>query len=85
MLQCRQWLIDRWCLCAVEGALRAGPDADPPANMHRALIFQGALVCSAVVWVLGLRGTQTRRELDERILEEAKHGISMDGPGTPPV
>ena len=50
--------------CAVEGALRAGPDANPPLNMHRALVFQGALVCSAVVWVFGLRGTQTRRELD---------------------
>ena len=50
----------------VEGALRAGPDANPPNNMHRALIYQGALVCAAVVWVFGLRGKQARRELYEQ-------------------
>ncbi|THG96796.1 hypothetical protein EW026_g5107 [Hermanssonia centrifuga] len=55
----------------VEGALRAGPDANPPNNMHRALIFQGALVCSAVVTIFALQGKQTRREMDE----QATHSI----------
>ena len=61
----------------VEGALRAGPDAHPPNNMHRALIYQGALVCAAVVFVFALRGKQARRELDERFIHEAKHEISL--------
>ena len=64
-------------MCTVEGALRAGPDANPPNNMHRALIYQGALVCSAVVFVFALRGKQARRELDEQFLHEAKHEISL--------
>ncbi|KAI0752170.1 major facilitator superfamily domain-containing protein [Fomes fomentarius] len=50
----------------VEGALRAGPDANPPLNMHRAVIFQAALVTSAVVFVFGVEGKQTRRAQDER-------------------
>ncbi|GJE88914.1 MFS general substrate transporter [Phanerochaete sordida] len=57
-----------------EGALRAGPDAHPPLNMRRALIFQGALVCGAVVTIAGLRGRQARREMDERVLRE---GVEM--------
>ncbi|GJE88916.1 MFS general substrate transporter [Phanerochaete sordida] len=56
------------------GALRAGPDANPPLNMHRALIFLGAFVCSAVVTIFGLRGRQARREMDERVLRE---GVEM--------
>lgn len=67
----------------VEGALRAGPDAEPPLNMRRALIYQGCLVCGASVTVFALRGKQTRRELDEQILEEAKHGIIMDETASP--
>lgn len=54
----------------IEGALRAGPDADPPLNMHRALVFQGALVCGAVGTVFGLRGRQRRRERDEQARAE---------------
>lgn len=64
--------------CLVEGALRAGPDANPPNNMHRSLIFQGAFVCAAVAFVLGLQGKQKRRELDEQIMQEAKQGFNMD-------
>ncbi|KAK7461987.1 hypothetical protein VKT23_008419 [Stygiomarasmius scandens] len=50
----------------VENALRAGPDADPPLNMHRALIFQGAFVMAVVFLVLLLQGKQTRKEMDEQ-------------------
>ncbi|GJE88933.1 MFS general substrate transporter [Phanerochaete sordida] len=53
-----------------ESALRAGPDAHPPLNMHRGLVFQGALVCGTVVTVAGLRGRQARREMDERTLRQ---------------
>lgn len=45
--------------------------------MHHALIFQGALVCSIVFTILGLRGRQTRRERDERKLEESKLFVAM--------
>lgn len=54
----------------MEGALRAGPDADPPLNMHRGLIFQGTIVCCVVTSTVFLRGKQARRERDERRLEE---------------
>ncbi|EPQ57161.1 MFS general substrate transporter [Gloeophyllum trabeum ATCC 11539] len=49
----------------VEGALRAGPDANPPLNMRRALIFNAAFVWGAVVFVVLFRGKQARRAMDE--------------------
>ena len=49
----------------VEGALRAGPDASPPLNMHRAIVFQAAIVCSAVATIYTIEGKQTRRVQDE--------------------
>ncbi|GJE91828.1 MFS general substrate transporter [Phanerochaete sordida] len=58
----------------VEGALRAGHDAHPPLNLHRALIFQGALVSGGVVTMLGMRGRQARREMDER---KQREGVEM--------
>lgn len=57
----------------VEGALRAGPDANPPLNMHRAVIFQAALVASAVAFVYGVEGKQTRRAQDEVKRDQAAH------------
>ena len=73
-------------LTTVESALRAGANASPPFNMHRALIYQGALVCSTVFWIFFVKGEQVRRELDERMLEESKRGISMDSnASTPPL
>ena len=50
---------------AVEGALRAGPDASPPLNMRRAVIFQASVVCAAVVFIYAIEGKQTRRAQDE--------------------
>lgn len=51
----------------VENSLRAGPDANPPLNMHRALIFSGAFALTSGVLVFLLRGKQTRRKLDEEM------------------
>ena len=62
----------------VEGALRAGQNANPPLNMHRAFIFQGALVTSVVAFVYLLEGKQTRRNLDEEKREEADRALSLE-------
>ncbi|KAJ7036834.1 major facilitator superfamily domain-containing protein [Mycena alexandri] len=51
----------------VQGALRAGPNQNPPLNMHRALIFNGAFVLAASASVFALRGKQVRKELDEQM------------------
>jgi len=56
----------------VEGALRAPETADPPSNMRGALIFQASLVAACCLTVVGLRGKQSRRELDVNKREEAE-------------
>ncbi len=48
----------------VEGALRASDTANPPLNMRRALIFQGAFICGVTIFVAAIQGKQKRRELD---------------------
>ncbi|KAI5890517.1 MFS general substrate transporter [Schizophyllum commune H4-8] len=48
-----------------EDALRAGPDADPPLNMHRATIFNGVFIFVTSALVLLLKGRQRRRQADE--------------------
>ena len=65
----------------VEGALRAGEDAHPALNMHRAFIFQGALVTSVVAFVYLLEGKQTRRNLDEEKREEADRALNLESRG----
>ncbi|KAI0744766.1 MFS general substrate transporter [Earliella scabrosa] len=71
------------CLArAVEGALRAGPDADPPLNMHRAIIFQASLVASATVFIFAVEGKQTRRaqdevKRDELALQHQQQGVEV--------
>jgi len=63
----------------VQDALRASPAADPPQNMHRAIIFNGAWVLAITGTVFFLRGRQTRRELDEQMNEEQKTaGMGMN-------
>jgi len=52
-----------------EGALRAGPDADPPLNMRRALIFNGSIIMASASLVFLLHGRQVRKERDEQRLE----------------
>ncbi|KAI0689392.1 major facilitator superfamily domain-containing protein [Cytidiella melzeri] len=63
----------------VENALRADANANPPFNMHRALVFQGALTLAVSVTILGLHGKQARRQLDEQRLEETKREVAMIG------
>lgn len=42
------------------------PNANPPSNMRKALIFQACVVAISAVTVFGLKGQQTRREMDVR-------------------
>jgi len=56
----------------VEGALRAGPDADPPLNMRRALIFNGAIVMTAGASVFLLKGKQTRKQMDQQRAQQSR-------------
>ncbi|KAG6902749.1 hypothetical protein C0995_011897 [Termitomyces sp. Mi166 len=53
----------------VEGALRAPPDANPTLNMHRALIFDGAVIMTCAASILLLHGRQVRKERDEEKLQ----------------
>lgn len=63
--------------CIAEGALRASDVANPPLNMHNALIFQGVFVCCAVALVSGLRGKQVRREQDELRMTEMANNVTL--------
>jgi FLVCR family MFS transporter 7 len=65
----------------VQGALRASPEADPPQNMHRTIIFNGVWVSAAAASVYFLRGKQVRRELDEEMnKEQATMTMTLVGP-----
>ncbi|KAI0759165.1 hypothetical protein BC629DRAFT_1738721 [Irpex lacteus] len=48
-------------LVLIENALRAGPNASPPFNMHRAFVLQGALTLAVTSLVFGLRETDTTK------------------------
>lgn len=62
-----------------QDALRASPSADPPQNMHRAIIFNGVWVVVITASIFFLRGKQARRELDEQMNEEQKtSGVRMN-------
>lgn len=52
--------------------MREGPNAHPPLNMHRALIFNGVFVfaLSLSVLLLNFHGRQARRALDEQRAKE---------------
>jgi len=54
-----------------EGALRAGPDASPPLNMKRSLIFAGVIVLVGSLSVFLLRGHERRKEMDKEKMQEA--------------
>lgn len=59
--------------------------------MHRALIYQGALVCGAVPLIFALKGTHARRDMDELMMRKAAEmqmvggesveGLKQDGKG----
>ena len=59
-------------------ALRAGPDANPPFNMHRALIFNGAFIMTTAFLVFFIRGREARKELDQKKLEQSLHTRAGD-------
>ncbi|KAF4595823.1 Major Facilitator Superfamily protein [Ophiocordyceps camponoti-floridani] len=65
----------------ISGALAGGPDADPPHNLKRALIFQGvvaATVCPLPL-LLGLFGRQDKVAL-RRVDSDRRDGAAADGP-----
>jgi len=59
-----------------EGALRAGPDANPPLNMRRALIFNGTIVMTASAFVFFLHGKQTRKQVDEQKMQQSQARVT---------
>jgi len=68
-------------LCVIfvlsQNALRGSHAANPPLNMHRAIMFNGIWVFAVSLLVFFFRGRQARRELDEQMNEEHK-APSMD-------
>ncbi|KAF7351184.1 MFS general substrate transporter [Mycena sanguinolenta] len=52
-------------------ALRAGLDANPPLNMHRALIFNGTVVLTTCCSIFFMRGKQTRKQVDQEKRRQA--------------
>ncbi|KAL4073952.1 major facilitator superfamily domain-containing protein [Scleroderma citrinum] len=66
-----------WCSCCLciapcftaEGALRAPSTANPPYNMHDALILHGCVVMVFGALVFFLRAKQIRREMDEAMMK----------------
>ncbi|KAJ7262229.1 major facilitator superfamily domain-containing protein [Mycena haematopus] len=58
----------------VEGALRAGPDANPPLNMRRALIFNGTVVLVTCCSIFFIHGRQTRKQIDQ---EKRRQSFSL--------
>ncbi|KAL0956303.1 hypothetical protein HGRIS_002460 [Hohenbuehelia grisea] len=54
-----------------QGALRAGPDAAPPLNMHKALIFNGAFLMGSAALIFLVEGKMTRKARDEEKNMEA--------------
>ncbi|KAJ7183203.1 major facilitator superfamily domain-containing protein, partial [Mycena filopes] len=61
---------------AVTNALRAGPEASPPLNMRRGLIFTGVTAMCAGALSLLIKGRQVRKELDEQELERVGRTIA---------
>ena len=62
-------------------ALRAGPNAHPPLNMLKALIFIGVLamvICSSIFL---LHGEQKRKLMDEEKFKEIEY-VMDTGPET---
>ncbi|KAI6134496.1 major facilitator superfamily domain-containing protein [Pisolithus thermaeus] len=82
-----------WCfgnlfgivLILVEGALRAPSTADPPYNMHDALIFHGCVVMVCGSFIFFLRAKQVRRKMDEVMIEDIAPSSGADIPGSRPV
>ncbi|KAI5990385.1 major facilitator superfamily domain-containing protein [Pisolithus albus] len=65
-------------LILVEGALRAPSTADPPYNMHNALILHGCVVMVFSSCIVFLRAKQARREADEIMIKDLVSGSLPD-------
>lgn len=68
-----------------EGALRAPSTADPPYNMHDALIFHGCVVMVCGSCIFFLRAKQARREMDEVMIGDIASSSGADAAGSRPV
>lgn len=66
--------IRSWSIAA--GALRAGPDAHPPLNMLKALIFMGVFAMAICSLIFLLRGEQRRKMMDEEKLRDSAVGLT---------
>lgn len=66
----------------VENELKAGPDADPPANMWNALIFQAVVACVVVPLplCLGLFGRKVRKRRIEAEMQDKAAASPADVP-----
>ena len=58
------------------GELRAGPDANPPLNMLKALIFMGVFAMVICSLIFLIRGEQKRKRMDEEKLKESIVGLT---------
>ncbi|KAI0043663.1 MFS general substrate transporter [Auriscalpium vulgare] len=71
-------------LCVIftlsQNALRESKSADPPQNMHRAIIFNGVWVFTTSVLIFFFSGKQARRELDEKMNERAVVSTELTAP-----
>ncbi|EIW81789.1 MFS general substrate transporter [Coniophora puteana RWD-64-598 SS2] len=74
-----------WCsgnlfgviMILAEGALRGGEDANPPYDMRKGIILQGALVAGFGVTVFGLRAQQTRRQIDKDMQADGENVVDV--------
>ncbi|KAL0079732.1 major facilitator superfamily domain-containing protein [Phycomyces blakesleeanus] len=63
-----------WALCTtfmlifsvVIDALREGPDANPPYNMHKATVVMAVIMCVTTIPVFWLKGDLNRLKLDKK-------------------
>ncbi|KAH9979057.1 MFS general substrate transporter [Lactifluus volemus] len=62
----------------VQNALRDSDAANPPLNMHRAILFNGIVVFIVCLLVFFLDGKQARREMDEQMNEGYRAQQNMD-------
>lgn len=51
------------CITVMD-ALRSGPDASPPFNMRKSIIFSASFMCLSGALCFALEGKQSRTELD---------------------
>ena len=66
-------------ILTAEGALRAPSTANPPYNMHAALILHGCVVMVCGAFVFALRARQVRREKDEIMMKNNNNSLEIAG------